>query len=290
MKLALATHSPEITVPPPVALLSGSFAERLAKAKRLGYDGVELMVARPHELDAVQLRAQLVEAGLEVCAVASGPIFMVDGLTLLARTDELSRQAETRLTGLINLAAALGAPLVTIGSFRGRLAWAGGETARERLLKLLKSAAEVGAGRGVRLALEPLNRYETDVIRDAAEGLAFIAEAGHNHLGLLLDTFHINIEEASVTDCFRSSMAAGRLWHVHLGDSNRQSPGKGHLDFPGIVQTLGEIGYTGWLSAELLPLPDPDTAAAATIGHIRPMIPRAPAQPRVTSGPWPGVR
>ena len=96
---------------------------------------------------------------------------------------------------------------------------------------------------------------------------------GHSHLGLLLDTFHVNIEEASLYDCFRRVMAAGRLWHVHLGDSNRLAPGQGHIDFAGIVTTLREIDYQGYLSAELLPCPDPDAAAAATIDHMRQFVP-----------------
>ena len=68
-------------------------------------------------------------------------------------------------------------------------------------------------------------------------------------------------------------MAAGRLWHVHLGDSNRLPPGQGHIDFAGIVTTLREIGYLGYLSAELLPRPDPDTAAASTINYMRQFVP-----------------
>jgi sugar phosphate isomerase/epimerase len=64
-------------------------------------------------------------------------------------------------------------------------------------------------------------------------------------------------------------MIAGRLWHVHLGDSNRLPPGKGHLDFAGIVSTLAQGGYEGYLSAELLAKPDPDTAAEMTIRTMR---------------------
>jgi sugar phosphate isomerase/epimerase len=67
-------------------------------------------------------------------------------------------------------------------------------------------------------------------------------------------------------------MAAGRLWHVHLGDSNRLPPGQGHLDFPAIVATLREVGYQGYLSAELLPRPNPDAAAEATIAYMRQYI------------------
>ena len=125
MKLAVATPTPEVELPVPVALLSGPFAERVQKAAGLGYDGVELRVVRPDELDAGDIGAQVAGLGLEIAAVASGAVYLVDKLTLLASDPEVSRRAVKRLDGLINFAAALDAPLVTIGGFRGRLVWAG---------------------------------------------------------------------------------------------------------------------------------------------------------------------
>ena len=67
-------------------------------------------------------------------------------------------------------------------------------------------------------------------------------------------------------------MQAGKLWHVHLGDNNRLSPGDGMIDFAALVRTLHTLGYAGCLSAELLALPDPDTAARRTVEHIRPLL------------------
>ena len=100
-----------------------------------------------------------------------------------------------------------GVCIVTIGSFRGRMAWVGGYEARSMLVDTLGMAAEKGAQQGVRLALEPLNRYETDIVQTAQEGLALIDEVGHSHLGLLLDTYHANIEEVSLYDCSRQAAA-----------------------------------------------------------------------------------
>ena len=281
MKLAVVTLTQEVKTTVPVALLSGTFAERLEKAARLGYDGVELMALRPQELSPQAIREQVAALGLEVAAIASGAIAMADKLWLLA-SPEVSQRAVARLHALIDFAAAVGAPLVTIGGFRGRLASlrsAGGpedwkEAGIRGLIEILRVAAGKGAEQGVRLVLEPLNRYETDIVQNVDEGLALIESVGHPNLGLLLDTFHVNIEEPSLYDCFRRAMAAGRLWHVHLGDSNRLPPGQGHTDFAGIVAALRESGYQGYLSAELLARPDPDTAAAATIEHMRGLVER----------------
>jgi sugar phosphate isomerase/epimerase len=136
------------------------------------------------------------------------------------------------------------------------------------LIELLHRAADRAAAAGVRLVLEPLNRYESDIVNNAAEGLALLAEVGHDHLGLLLDTFHMNIEEPDYAESIAAVMAVGRLWHVHLGDSNRWPSGYGHIDFAEILLALRRTGYDGYLSAELLPRPDPDEAAAATIRYI----------------------
>jgi sugar phosphate isomerase/epimerase len=273
MKLAVVTSTPEVQVQIPVALLAGTFVERLQKAAQLGYDGVELMIVRPDELDVEEIRAQLSKHRLQVAAVASGGIGFMDKLTLLAADAEVSRRAIERLHALVDIAAQLHAPIVTLGGFRGRLAWAGGPAARARLIEILRAASDRAAEQGVRLALEPLNRYESDVVNTADEGLKLIEEVDRRQLGLLFDTFHMNIEESSFHTSLRQVMSAGRLWHIHLGDSNRLPPGQGHIDFAGIVSTLSDIGYQGYLSAELRPLPDPDAAAAATIQHIRQFVP-----------------
>ena len=271
MQLALAVQTPDVTRPLPVALLSGTWSEKLDKAARLGVDGLELMTADPAQLDAPALRAGIEAHGLTAAAIGSGAAALQAGLNLLHAEPDVSARAVVRLHELIAFAAAIGAPLVTIGSFRGKRAWVG-EDGRARLVDILRQAAEVAAAAGVRLALEPLNRYEADLVNTAEEGLAFVETVGHPALGLLLDTYHVNIEEASWEAPFRRVMQAGKLWHVHLGDNNRLSPGDGMIDFAALVRTLHTLGYAGCLSAELLALPDPDTAARRTVEHIRPLL------------------
>lgn len=267
MKLAVCVQTPEINRTLPLALLSGSFEQRLEKAHRLGLAGIELLVARPKELDQREIKKQIGLAGLEVAAVASGPIFMQDHLSLLSESAENGRLAEEQLGELIELAASLESPLVTIGSFRGRLAWAAADGVK-RLTAVCSQAAARAQRLGVRIVLEPLNRYETDFLHNAGEALDFIASVGQANLGLLLDTFHMNIEETDIRACIANAMQSGRLWHVHLGDSNRLAPGLGHFDFAALVESLNQNSYNGYLSAELLPRPDADIAATLTIDYM----------------------
>ena len=266
MKFSLTITTPEIQRAVPVALLDGPFERRLATAAALGYDGVELMTARPNTIDAAAVRAQVERAGLEVAAVSSGAQSSLEKVTLLGN----SSLGFERLVSLVRFAAEVGAPVLTIGSFRGRLRIdEDADEGRARLVELLRRAAATAQEYGTRLVIEPLNRYETDLVFNVGQGLALIEEVSHNHLGILFDSFHANIEEASLRGSLSQVAAAGRLWHVHIADSNRLAPGQGHLDFPDIFRTLAELGYMGYCSAELLAQPDPYTAAVQTIEYCR---------------------
>ncbi len=274
LKLAICVQTEEAPRQVPVALFTGPLAERAAKAAAAGADGLELMPVDPARLDAAAIRSLLAEHGLSAAAIGSGAIAFSTGLTLLHADPIMAEQARSRLADLMDFAAAVGAPVVTIGSLRGRVS-AAGPAGRDELARVLAAAAQHAGDVGVRLALEPVNRYELDLIHTAEEGLAFVDEIGHGALGLVLDTFHMNIEEVSRTEPFRRALAAGRLFHVHVGDNNRLPPGRGLIDFAEIVDTLHEAGYHGYLSAELLAQPDGDTAARQTLDHLRPLEARA---------------
>lgn len=273
MKLSLVVQTPEVGPTISVALLAGAFEEKLAKAAAFGAQGVELMTADPLILDAQAVRRSLKEVGLEVAAIGTGAIAASAKLTLLHADEEVRRQALERLYELIRFADTVDAPVVTIGAFRGRAAWVG-EGARAILQEALGAAAEVASKYGVRLALEPVNRYEVDLIHTVEQGLQLVDEVGHRSLGVLLDTFHVNIEESSWTEPFEVALAARRLFHVHLGDNNRLAPGWGLIDFAAIVECLRRHRYRGYLSAELLALPDPDTAARQTLTYMRGIMER----------------
>ena len=135
------------------------------------------------------------------------------------------------------------------------------------MVEALKECTQKALEADVRIALEPINRYETSLINSAAEGLELLNEVGAENLGLLLDTFHMNIEEPSIEESIKR--CDDRIFHFHVADSNRWYPGAGHIDFRRIIETLDQIGYQDFLSAEILPEPNPDTAASETIAFLR---------------------
>jgi sugar phosphate isomerase/epimerase len=265
MKVGCVICGPDVAYGP-LALLSGTFEEKAQKAAALGYDGIELMVRDPSGLDWPFVKRTLEGAGLETPQVVTGELFGADGLRLVTPDESLYHRALARTKAVVDLAGYLGA-MVNVGRLRGRLEGLSSKDPWRLAVDRLGELAAYAAQRNVRISLEPLNRYETDFILNVADGLRMIEDLQCDNVGLMLDVFHMNIEEASIE---RSLEAAGeRCWHVHIADSNRQYPGAGHLDFDGVFRTLDGMGYEGYVSAELFPLPDPDTAARETIAFVR---------------------
>jgi sugar phosphate isomerase/epimerase len=137
----------------------------------------------------------------------------------------------------------------------------------EYLVEAIQRCAEVAEGSRARFALEPMNRYETDLIHTVEDGLELIERVGKENFGLLLDTFHMNIEEADIGESIRA--CGDRIFHFHVADSNRWYPGAGHLDFADILETLASTGYEGFVSGEFMPVPDADSAAQLAIDHLK---------------------
>jgi len=266
MKKGIVISGPDVKRGP-LGLISGTFEEKIRKAALWGFDGIELMVRDPADLDWLHIRLTLQAASLEVPQIVTGELYGADRLCLVTSDDDLYYRAEARLHSVIDLAAYLGT-MINLGRTRGRLdfmgkipdAWG---IAVERLHKLCEYAAE----KKVRISLEPLNRYESDFILTAEDGMRFIQDVGQDNLGLMLDLFHMNIEEPVIEEGLRT--AGDRLWHVHIADSNRHYPGSGHIQYESIFATLKDMDFQGYISAELLPLPDPDTAAQKAIEFLR---------------------
>lgn len=265
MKLSIAVSTPDARFS--AFALKGPFDESFSLAKAAGFDGVELHVRNPADVDAAALESLLKQYGLEVSAIGTGRAFGEEGLCFSAAEESVRRAAVRRVCDQIDFGAGLGA-LVIIGLILGR----NPVTPESEMWAVdsLGECARHASGKGVLLALEPINRYETSFIITVDDCLKFIEKVGRDSVRILLDTFHMNIEESSIEESIRR--AGPRIAHVHAADSNRRHPGAGHIDFRSIVATLRETGYDGYLSAEILPEPDPESAARNTVKHLRKIL------------------
>ncbi|MGB9757905.1 MAG: TIM barrel protein [Candidatus Bipolaricaulaceae bacterium] len=233
--------------PTPFSAFSpAEWPESLARVHREGYEAVELAITDPTKLRPSELGETLKKASLKWIAVTTGQAFWKEGLSLSSPDQKIWEKAVNRIKAHMALAEPFGA-MVIVGLLRGK------EGERDRFLEALREC--VGYRPRVRLALEPLNRYETSLVNTVREALEILDSVGAENLGLLFDTFHANIEEASFSEAIAA--ADDRLFHVHLADSNRWIPGFGHLPFAEMWEALEAVGYQGGLVLECLPKPHP---------------------------------
>jgi sugar phosphate isomerase/epimerase len=204
------------------------------------------------------------EAGISVPAIGTGQAYLADGLSLVHPDEAIRTQASARVASAIHLAAPLGAAVI-VGLLRGRISGDRAATDR-RLIESMHALLPIAEKLDVPLLFEPINRYETDYLPTVEAVLEVIHRIDSPLLGVLADTFHMNIEEASIEQSLRR--AGSRLRHIHVADSNRLAPGWGHLDFSRILSVLRQLDYRGYLSAEILPHPTPHAAARHAVEHL----------------------
>jgi len=249
------------------ATFKGNLETNLEQIASLGYDGVELAIRDPRFINLELLDGLINKYELRVPAIGTGQAWGEEGLSLTEPDLSIRKAAVERIKSHIPVAAHFGA-IIIIGLLRGIVRPDVTQIqAMDWLVAELRECSSAAKPYGVRLALEPINRYETTLINQVAEGLALIQEVGADNFGLLLDTFHMNIEEANIEASIRA--CGERIFHFHVADSNRWYPGAGHLDFGSILKALVSTGYQGWVSGEFIPKPDPSTAARESIGYLR---------------------
>ena len=231
-----------------------SLPEIAAFLAELDFDGVELAgdLSRYTAREAGQI---LQDHGLTVFSLTPQNVD-------LAHPDTAVRQQALDYYGrLLDFAAELGNPLVSVHGYVGRvrpLTTLAEE--RELLVTAVRQISRQARQRGLRLVFEVLNRYETHLINTGDDALQFLDEVGEDNVAILLDAFHMNIEEQDMSGVMRR--VGDKLGLYHMADSNRQAIGRGHIKLGDHLWALEDIGYAGPIIFECLP-PSPDPFAPA---------------------------
>jgi D-psicose/D-tagatose/L-ribulose 3-epimerase len=240
------------------------------KVRELGFDLIEICIEDPSTIDSARIKEALEENGIgaTVCG-AFGP-----DRDASSEHEQVRKNTVNYLKTCIDIAAELGSPLVA-----GPMYSATGKTrllSRDERAKqwalaveTLKPAAEYAAGRGIRLAIEPLNRFETDFINTVEQGLDLLGRIGSLNVGLLLDTFHMNIEEKDLPAAIRE--ADSKVFHFHSCENDRGTPGTGHIEWEGVVSALSAISYPGPVVIEAFTTEITEIAKAVSLW--RPLAP-----------------
>jgi sugar phosphate isomerase/epimerase len=238
MTLRLAMHN--WMRPEPVDVT----VERLA---RFGYDGIEIS-GEPAQYDVDRVRELLNRHGL---ACWGSVTLMVQGRDLIHEDKYVRIGSIQYVKDCLSLAGSLGGEILTvIPSTVGKTAPMGSPEAEWQWgVESLKECQEHAEKVGVRMAIEPLNRFETYFINRHDQALELAAQVGGN-CGVCLDFFHMNIEEESWEDALRNT--GDKLYDVHVADNNRMPPGQGAIDWKRAIQVLEGMGYGGYLTVEFV--------------------------------------
>ena len=247
-------------------IFTGSFrdehAELFPRLKKIGFDGVEIAPENKGDFDTLKMRKALESNGL-VCSSICG---LYGPGRDLRSSDPNDRKGGVQYTkDCIDMASELGAKFM-VGPIYSSVGRAGLETEEARkeqwgyALDGFKEVAEHAEKKDVYLGIEPLNRFETDFINIAEDALRMCNDVGSSHLGLHLDTFHMNIEEKDSGKAIRT--AGDKLFLLHASENDRGAPGTGQVPWQKVRDAVKEIGFDGWVVIESF-TPDVEMIARA---------------------------
>jgi D-psicose/D-tagatose/L-ribulose 3-epimerase len=222
------------------------------KARRAGFDGVEISLIGSAMPDVRRYRQMLADHGLGI-ACSTGLTPSID----VSSPDRTIRRAGiAHLVEALEVASALGSPVLGGVTYAPWLHFPDSAELgpfMDRSASSLAEVARVAEGIGVVLCLELLNRFETFMLNTVEQGLTFLELVDHRSVRLELDTFHMNIEEDDLGDAIR--LAGDRLGHFQCAANNRRAPQYGRIDWDEVKAALDDVAYDGWVVFETFPNP-----------------------------------
>lgn len=274
IKIAAMVGTPDLTQDT-MAVYRGDLAMAFRKLAGLGYDGVELMTKDPSQLDGTNLKTLLAENNLQFVGFCTGHVFGEDGLGLVGPDPTVEARAMARLKSFVDFSAAhFGrGTLINIGRSRGPGLPNDPAGTLARMEHRFRELADYAAPHRIEWILEPINVLQAQFIHTTQDGMDMVRRVNRPNFNLMLDVYHMNIEDVNIFDSFRKAKTVTKF--VHFTDNNRHWPGSAHLEFEKFVAVLNENGYDGYVSLEILPWPDGDTAARSSIQYLRRFIPKS---------------
>ena len=240
-------------------LFTGDLVEKIKHVAALGFKGVELHIRDPLACNLKGIRDALEKSELTLTTIGTGRSYSEDRISFCDPNPVIRGMAIARIKAITNIFGDF-KPKIIIGLIRGLIAHAPSPAQGiEWINEALEACASYAVRQEMIILIEAANRFELDYLHTAEEVCSVIEQLNRPNLKLLLDTFHMNIEERSFIEPLR--LFALHLGHMHFSDNNRKYPGAGMIDFKEILRILKEIGFEGTAAFECLPQPDPDTAA-----------------------------
>ena len=243
------------------ARFTNDAAANFPRFAEIGFDGVEIALQEKGDIDTGFIREKLDENGLVCSSLCS---LMGPGRDLRGSADDIAG-ARSYLKDLVDVAVELGAATL-VGPHYSVVGLTGLKTDAEKasdwasVVDGLKDVGSYAGEKGVELALEPLNRFETDFLNICSDALRLCDDVGLDNVGLHLDTFHMNIEEKDSAAAIRA--AGDRLFMIHASENDRGAPGTGQVAWDAVGRAAKDIGYDRWVVMESF-TPDVEIIARA---------------------------
>lgn len=270
MKICYQVATPDIISTPFITAYQGDMGEGFKKLRSLGYDGVELLLSNPANLDKKKIMDLAQKNYLDIVMLCTGEVYGQDRLSFMDKDKSTRENALTRTKEIVELASYLGAQ-VNIGRLRGQYCSdVPKELSYKWAMDSFKSIAEYGEKFNVTIALEAVNILNGNFINTTQEAIEVVKHISSDKFKLMLDVFHMHLEDKDMLKSIEES--TGYFSYVHLTDSNRRYPGNCKIDFTSIIKKLYEVGYNGALTVEVFQIPDQDTAMENSILYLKPII------------------
>ena len=263
MKLCYPIATPDCSVP--LMAFCGDFEANLEKIRAIGYEGVELLIRDLDQLSVPKLLQQVKDAGLEIAALATSPCPSEDNVVLAHPDKKVRGEALRRGKLLAGLSREIGAP-VLIGRFRGLADDNDPLNSAEVLKDSIRAMCDAAGSTG-RVLIEEQQKGKVNVCNTVAGSLQFLEELGRDNTGLLLDTFHMEASDPSISIAL--GLGGPKMYFVHLSDTKRLCPGAGSIDFTEALGAIAKTGYRGFLSMEVNQTPDSELCARLCHDYIR---------------------
>lgn len=270
MKLCYQVATPDVAIADSVTAYQGPLSQSFKDLARLGYDGVELMTLNPSLLNWEEVKEEAKRNNLDVVLVCTGEIFGQLGLSYTNPSPDIREEAIRRSKEIIDFAGFLGAD-INIGRVRGQYCKALSREETETLaVNAFRELAEYAEPKNVRIALETVTIMQTNFINTLEEGAKIVDRVDRSNFKLMMDVFHLNLEEKDICEAIRKYSSYNI--HVHLADNNRRYPGHCGLDFEKIIGAFQACGYEGNFCTEIFQIPNQYEAAKGAMEHLRPIL------------------
>ena len=274
MKYALVISASKTKFGPVV--FREDIVKNILKTKAMGYDGIEFAIRNAKEFNLKEVIKVVEKFDLSVPAIGTGQIYFEEKLSFSDTNEMIRNEAVRRVKEIIDISSYFNSAVI-IGLVRGNIDSNSVNyktelvSAELRIAHCLQKCIEYSEKYKTIFLIEPLIRYNSNIFNKIEDVKIFTDKYQDkidiSRIGILADTYHMNVEEQLILKSFKDYYKL--IKHIHFSDSNRLAPGLGHIDFTEILKLLKQKDYKGFVSFEILPLPDSETAARIALANSR---------------------